>query len=104
KGFFCGSRRANTRNVIDRRLNFVKKFEDFLLDQDVEFPRPLVFGEPPAVSKDQCFDLALPCFQFAKAKKLPPPRIASELAEKIREKKGDLQIDEIEATGPYINI
>lgn len=45
-------------------------------------------------------DLAFPCFQLAKALKLPPPKIAVDLASKIVLPTG---VARVEARGPYLN-
>ncbi len=49
---------------------------------------------------DKLGDLAVPCFQIAKAKKAAPPAIAAELAKTIGP---DLVDATVVATGPYLN-
>lgn len=45
-------------------------------------------------------DLAFPCFQLAKERKLPPPKIAAELAPTLEAR---LERIEVQAAGPYLN-
>ncbi len=49
-------------------------------------------------------DFALPCFAMAKKMRKNPIQIASELAEKLNEKKEELEIDKAENVGAYCNI
>ena len=52
-------------------------------------------------AKGVAADLALPCFPFAKAKGLPPPALASELAAAVS---ADLAyLARVEAVGPFLN-
>jgi arginyl-tRNA synthetase len=45
-------------------------------------------------------DLAFPCFQLAKERRAPPPKIAAELAERLA---GELAEVSVAAAGPYLN-
>ena len=45
-------------------------------------------------------DLAFPCFQLAKERRAPPPKIAAELAERMA---GELPEVSVAAAGPYLN-
>ena len=49
-------------------------------------------------------DLALPCFMMAKKMRKNPMQIASELVEKLTERKNDLGIEKAENVGAYCNI
>ncbi|MGF1510585.1 MAG: arginine--tRNA ligase [Myxococcota bacterium] len=46
-------------------------------------------------------DLAFPCFQLAKALRLPPPQLAQRLAETLP---ADVRFDRVHAVGPYLNV
>src|SRR5687768_12721761 len=54
---------------------------------------------PPA--KGQAADFALPCFQLAKARGVPPPQLASELAPIAVAAVPGLRAS---ATGPFLNL
>jgi arginyl-tRNA synthetase len=54
---------------------------------------------PPA--KGVVADIALPCFQLAKARGVPPPTLATELAELLNQ--GDNNINAV-AAGPFLNL
>ena len=53
-----------------------------------------------APTKAGAADLALPCFQLAKERKVPPPQIANQLAEAINA----AGLAEAAAAGPFLNI
>lgn len=49
-------------------------------------------------------DLALPCFAMAKKMRKNPMQIATELVEKLNEKKDELGIEKVESVGAYCNV
>lgn len=69
--------------------------------EHLEVEQQLVDKMLGAPSKAGIADFALPCFQFAKARSVPPPAVASELAEILSEK---CQGVSAQAAGPFLNI
>lgn len=94
--------RADT-NSFFRNLHSLKQFKSHIGEvvstaTGIDKSKLLDLIEIPP--SDDMGDMALPCFQFAKALKKPPAAIAGELASQITY---DDLIDRVEAKGPYLN-
>ncbi|MFB6351968.1 MAG: arginine--tRNA ligase, partial [Bradymonadaceae bacterium] len=87
---------------IDRRLI---ELRDATLAEEFDIPEQTLeeidLAPPPDADMG---DVGFPCFQLAPHLKKPPPEIAGEVAEALRERAADFElVDRIEATGPYVN-
>ncbi|RMD58189.1 arginine--tRNA ligase [Candidatus Woesearchaeota archaeon] len=72
-------------------------FEEEILSAVKEHVKQASLERPPDLKLG---DFALPCFALARELKMPPAKVAQELAEKIR---APDFVDRIEARGPYVN-
>ncbi len=90
--------------MIDRRLSFIKKLNDFLLDQNQDWKGGLVIEQPPQAAGMAEFEVAIPCFALSKLRKKAPPQIAEEIATQIRGKAAELGIEQVSVLKAFINI
>ncbi len=90
--------------MIDRRLNYIQKLENFLLEQFPDWSGHLVLEQPPASEATTQFDLAMPCFALAKSRKMPPPAVAQQVVDKINAHQSVLGIEKAEVIKGFINI
>lgn len=85
--------------MIDYKEKIVEVLSDILTDLDKE-----EIGEIVEVPADRSKgDFAFPCFKLAKVLRMPPPMIASDLAEKLSGQGGEL-FDRVEPVNAYVNI
>lgn len=90
--------------MIDRRLQIVERLETAIKDEISGLDGHVSFGEPPSLEEGAEFDLAIPCFQFAKKAKLPPHKIAENLKKAIDKKAQELGVAQAKTTKAYLNI
>jgi arginyl-tRNA synthetase len=90
--------------MIDRRLSYVRRLEDFLLQQNPDWATNLVIEQPPSDQKTAEFDLAIPCFHLSKSRRLPPPKCAEDVATQIRDAQEKLGVEKIEVVKGYVNL
>lgn len=85
--------------MIDYKEKIVECLDKLLPDLEKEEIAKIV--EVPA---DRSMgDFAFPCFKLAKIFRMPPPMIASDIAEKLAAEGGDL-FDKVEPVSAYVNI
>lgn len=90
--------------MIDRRLSYVQKLEEFLLKQNSDWAGSLNFEQPPSDQKTNEFDLAIPCFHLSKSRRMPPPKCAEAVAAQIQSAIESLGIEKVEVVKGYVNL
>jgi len=89
--------------MLDRRLTYFSELERFIREWD-EVCQAVVFQAAPDLENEKSFDLAIPCFQWSKVKKLPPAKISEALAAALELAKDHLGLDAVESLNAYVNI
>lgn len=90
--------------MIDRRLPYVQTLERFLIQQNPDWAQGILLEQPPSDQKTNEFDLAIPCFQLSKSRRMPPPACALAIADQIRSAQSALGIEKIEAVKGFVNL
>ncbi len=81
-----------------------KKICQYLSDVLVEMPKEELSKTMEIPPEEKMGDFALPCFVLAKKLRKNPAQIASQLVEKLNEKKDELGIEKAENVGAYCNV
>lgn len=90
--------------MINRRLKFIKRLEDWILEKNPSWKDVLTFEQPPLLEGKQSFDLAIPCFPMAKLERQSPAKIAQNLLTNLQNQQKGLNIQLLEQINAYVNI
>lgn len=90
--------------VIDRRLKLILNLEVFLQEKFPEAKDLIVLEEPPRVGEMSDFDLAIPCFPFAKIYRKAPPQIAEEVKQALAAEASRLGVERVDVIKGFVNI
>lgn len=88
--------------MIDRRLPFIQKLQEFLIDKNPDWQNSLVLEEPPLLEGVNEYEVAIPCFSLSKLRKTNPMALAEGVAMQLTS--SSLSIEKAEAVKGYVNI